>query len=137
MTTHGLTIREGQFATYQYFNPTSPTNQSPPRPGSLPAPKPIYDMIVVQPRPKDVGYESNVATNSANENPTFFEAINGPDKEEWIKALKSEIDSIRTNETWRLVKLPCSRKPISVKWVLDLKRDAKGNIIKHKARLVA
>ena len=52
MTTHDLTIREGQFATYQDFDPTSPTsptNQSPPRPGSPPAPKPIYDMIVVQP----------------------------------------------------------------------------------------
>jgi hypothetical protein len=51
--------------------------------------------------------------------------------------MKSEIDSIRMNETWRLFKHPHGRKPIGVKWVLNIKRDAKGNIIKHKARLVA
>jgi hypothetical protein len=33
--------------------------------------------------------------------------------------------------------LPNGQKPIGVKWVYKLKKDAHGSIVKHKARLVA
>jgi hypothetical protein len=78
---------------------------------SAPAPalssaQPLYDTIVVQQPPKIVGYESHLTTKSTSENPTFQEAINGPDKDKWIAAMKKEIDSIDRNETTRLVELP-------------------------------
>jgi hypothetical protein len=138
LVSHDLTIREGQFATPHNFDPSLPpaTNQPPPIPEAPPAPKPIYDMIKVQRPPKVVGY-ANSATGSINEKPMFEEAMNSPDKNEWVKAMEDEINSIRQNETWRLVKLPPGRKPISVKWVLNVKHDAKGKITKRKARLVA
>jgi hypothetical protein len=63
--------------------------------------------------------------------------MNGPDKDKWVAAMKEELESIYRNETARLVKCPRGRKLIGVKWVLTVKRDAKGKIIKHKARLIA
>jgi hypothetical protein len=96
-------------------------------------------MIEVQRPPKIVGFEAHVAkiAKSTSDNPTFEEAMNGPDKDKWVMAMKEEMTSIDQNETAQLVKLSRSRKPIGVKWVLTVKRDAKGNIIKYKARLVA
>ncbi|GJX64162.1 ribonuclease H-like domain, reverse transcriptase, RNA-dependent DNA polymerase [Tanacetum coccineum] len=56
---------------------------------------------------------------------------------EWVKAMKVELDAIEKNQTWSLVDLPTSCKPIGLKWVYKLKWDPSGNILKHKARLVA
>jgi Reverse transcriptase (RNA-dependent DNA polymerase) len=145
---HNLEIWENQFPSPQYFNdPSIPKDErfvpAPSQARELPSPKPIYDEIVVQPPPKIVGYTkvansvANSVAHPVNENPSYQEAINGPDKAEWIKATRAEIDSIVQNNTWKLVQLPPGRKPIGVKWVLTVKRDAKGKITKHKARLVA
>jgi hypothetical protein len=48
-----------------------------------------------------------------------------------------EIESIESNKTWRLVPLPPGHRPIGLKWVYKLKKDATGKVVKHKARLVA
>lgn len=45
--------------------------------------------------------------------------------------------SIVDNRTWDLVQLPKDQKPIGLKWVFKLKKDPKGNVVKHKSRLVA
>jgi hypothetical protein len=47
-----------------------------------------------------------------------------------------EIRSIEENHTWKLVDLPAGHQPIGLKWVSKLKKDARGVIVKHKARLV-
>jgi hypothetical protein len=98
-------------------------------------------VIEVQKPPKVVDYVvpkfANFAAQPVDEKPTYQEALHSPEKDEWIKAMREEMTSIEQNETWRLVKPPPGRKPISVKWVLSVKRDAKGNITKYKARLVA
>ncbi|KXJ74150.1 hypothetical protein RP20_CCG014268 [Aedes albopictus] len=41
------------------------------------------------------------------------------------------------NNTWELVELPAGRKAIGSKWIFKSKEDEKGNIVRHKARLVA
>lgn len=41
------------------------------------------------------------------------------------------------NGTWKLITLPKCHKGIGVKWVYKTKRNAKGEIKRHKARLVA
>ena len=41
------------------------------------------------------------------------------------------------NKTWKLVQLPTGHRPISLKWVYKLKKDEKGMVTRHKARLVA
>jgi hypothetical protein len=55
----------------------------------------------------------------------------------WRHAMAEEINSIEDNGTWELVDLPAGQKPIGLKWVYKLKKDASGTVIKHKARLVA
>jgi hypothetical protein len=47
------------------------------------------------------------------------------------------INSIEDNNTWDLVNLLASHKPIGLKWVYKLKKNATGVVVKHKARLVA
>ena len=55
----------------------------------------------------------------------------------WVDACGEEISSIEKNNTWTLVDLPKGIKPIGLKWVFKIKRNADGSINKYKARLVA
>ena len=55
----------------------------------------------------------------------------------WCAAMKEELRSVERNKTWELVKPPAGHRPITLKWVFKLKKDEHGNVIKHKARLVA
>jgi hypothetical protein len=48
-----------------------------------------------------------------------------------------EMDSIESNQTWRLVPLLPGHRPIGLKWVYKVKKNAASEVIKHKARLVA
>jgi hypothetical protein len=51
--------------------------------------------------------------------------------------MRAKLASIKENNTWNLTDLPAGKKPIGLKWVFKLKRDADGNVLKHKACLVA
>lgn len=55
----------------------------------------------------------------------------------WRMAMQEEIDSIERNCTWELSDLPAGHRAITLKWVYKLKRNETGEVIKHKARLVA
>jgi hypothetical protein len=55
----------------------------------------------------------------------------------WRHAMDVEIKSIQDNKTWKLVILPEGHRPIGLKWVYKLKKDASGEVVKHKTRLVA
>ena len=58
---------------------------------------------------------------------TYKEAINSPDRLEWIKAIESELDSLNKNQVWKLVDrssvISENRKPniIDSRWVLNRK----------------
>jgi hypothetical protein len=54
-----------------------------------------------------------------------------------VEAMDSEMQSICKNGTWELAILPLGQKAIGLKWVFKLKKNSKGEIVKHKARLVA
>jgi transposase InsO family protein len=69
------------------------------------------------------------------EEPTCYaDAAGNP---EWEVAMENEIQSIEKNKTWTLIDLPSGQKPIGLKWVFKLKKNAEGVVMKHKARLVA
>jgi hypothetical protein len=51
--------------------------------------------------------------------------------------MESEMNSIRTNETWDLVELPENRKALPCKWVFRLKQVSDSSDPKYKARIVA
>ncbi|KAH9752737.1 hypothetical protein KPL71_014822 [Citrus sinensis] len=57
--------------------------------------------------------------------------------EKWRIAMDEEIKTIVKNYTWELTTLPKGHKTIGVKWVYKTKRNSKGEIERHKTRLVA
>jgi len=71
-----------------------------------------------------------------NDPKSYGEAMASPQRHEWSKAFDSELQSLIRNETLEEVVLPPGAKVVSTKWVCKTKRDADGNFVKYKARLV-
>jgi hypothetical protein len=67
---------------------------------------------------------------------TIEEAYSSPDADFWKEAIRSEMDSIMSNETWEVVERPYGCKPIGSKWVFKKKLRPNGTIERYKARLV-
>jgi len=65
------------------------------------------------------------------------EALTCENSKEWECTMQEECDSLMTNNTWTLVPLPASRKPVSCKWVFKIKRGANGEVERYKAILMA
>ncbi|CAL8084101.1 unnamed protein product [Prunus armeniaca] len=55
----------------------------------------------------------------------------------WWDAMQVELDALMHNDTWTLVPLPASHKPIGCKWVYKIKYHYDGFVECYKARLVA
>ena len=66
-----------------------------------------------------------------NEPRTFKEVVASPEA-----PFNSEVESILSNHTWKLVDLPPGNKPLQCKWIFKRKMKADGVIDKYKARLV-
>jgi len=66
--------------------------------------------------------------------PTYFKEESK--EPHWVQAMNQEIDSIEKKNTWDLVNLSRHKKNIGFKWVCKTKLNEKGQIEKHKARLV-
>lgn len=64
----------------------------------------------------------------------YKEAVGDP---AWVEAMNEEIKSIERNSTWSLSQLPGGHKAIGLKWVFKQKKNSDGEVIKHKARVVA
>lgn len=71
----------------------------------------------------------------ASEEPNTYEEAQGDVA--WQAAMKEEMAAIAENGTWSLADLPAGHRPIGLKWVFKLKKDASGAVVRHKARLVA
>uniref|UniRef100_A0A453GS05 Reverse transcriptase Ty1/copia-type domain-containing protein n=1 Tax=Aegilops tauschii subsp. strangulata TaxID=200361 RepID=A0A453GS05_AEGTS len=69
------------------------------------------------------------------EEPENFE--DAKTEECWRRAMDDELGSIRDNDTWELADLPNGHNAIELKWEYEVKKGAEGNLVKHKARLVA
>ena len=65
---------------------------------------------------------------------TFEKCVEEP---VWAQAMDKEIKCIEKNQTWELVDVPKDKDVINVKWIYKTKKDADGNVQKHKARMVA
>src|SRR6266545_1576101 len=55
----------------------------------------------------------------------------------WEKAIQEELATLKTAGTWELVDAPENANIVSSKWVFRAKKDAAGNVVRYKARLVA
>ena len=54
---------------------------------------------------------------------TYDEATSDIDSEKWLEAMRSEIDSIHSNQIWTLVDPPEGIVPIGYKWTTKEKLD--------------
>ena len=68
---------------------------------------------------------------------TMSEAVRGVDASKWEAAMQEEYESLMGKGTWELAALPKDRKSVGCKWVISTKRDALGQVVRYKARLVA
>ena len=67
---------------------------------------------------------------------TYEGAMNDIDAHHWVKAMKSKLDSMYSNQVWDLVKASNGIKPVGCKWVYKRKRGIDGKVETFKARLV-
>ncbi|GJR80718.1 putative ribonuclease H-like domain-containing protein [Tanacetum coccineum] len=52
-------------------------------------------------------------------------------------AMQEEMQQFINQQVWKLVPLPAGKHAIGTKWILKNKRDARGIVVRNKARLVA
>ncbi|GJZ60699.1 putative ribonuclease H-like domain-containing protein, partial [Tanacetum coccineum] len=62
------------------------------------------------------------------------QALNDSD---WVEAMQEEMQQFINQKVWKLVPLPDGKIAIGTKWILKNKRDARGIVVRNKARLVA
>jgi transposase InsO family protein len=67
---------------------------------------------------------------------TLKEAMDSEHADYWKDAVDDEYKSLLENNTWTLEVPPTGVKPIPVKWVFKIKKDATGRFERFKARLV-
>ncbi|KAJ3522993.1 hypothetical protein NMY22_g11644 [Coprinellus aureogranulatus] len=77
------------------------------------------------------------ATSVAVDPITLAEAMRQADWPKWEEAMYEEIERLLSRKAWVVVDIPPDANVIGCKWVFRTKRDAHGNIIAHRARLVA
>jgi len=77
------------------------------------------------------------ASHEPKEPTTYQQALNCPEREDWIEAMASEYNSLILNETWDELEPPPGTHILRGKWVYTIKRNAKGSIERYKARWVA
>jgi transposase InsO family protein len=119
----------GEIPAYSRFTPTPPTPETE---------REIHDMIVVEDIPIRSAFHAIDDTSTATLEPTsYHEAVNSPDKEKWLAAMRDELKSIHENKTWILCDLPRGRKCIGSRWVFKVKKDGNNKTVKYKARVVA
>ncbi|GJX90543.1 putative ribonuclease H-like domain-containing protein [Tanacetum coccineum] len=65
---------------------------------------------------------------------SIAKALEDPD---WVDAMQEEMQQFINQQVWKLVPLPAGKHAIGTKWILKNKRDARGIVVRNKARLVA
>ena len=68
---------------------------------------------------------------------TYEEAMNSPEKEQWLDSMISEVNSLKMHDTFEVVDLPPNHRAIGLKWVYRAKLKETGEIDKLKSRVVA
>lgn len=91
-----------------------------------------------QTKPNYMPWKLNLSTIHADDDPTSFsEAMGRADKDLWLSAMQEELNSLKQNCVWKLVKRPTDRKIVTNRWVFRIKRKANGDVDRYRARLVA
>ncbi|KAA0033235.1 gag/pol protein [Cucumis melo var. makuwa] len=71
-----------------------------------------------------------IPDNSIEDPLSYKQAMNDVDKDQWVKAMDLEMESMYFNSVWELVDLPEGVKPIGCKLIYKRKRDSVGKSIR-------
>ena len=120
----------------KYIAPSTSDSQMLPSQNDLP---PRHSgRVVRQPdRYLGIGELQVVASSDGIDDPlTYSSAMDDSDKEEWLKAMNLEMESMYSNSVWELVDQPDGVKPIGCKWIYKRKRGSDEKVQTFKSRLV-
>ena len=78
-----------------------------------------------------------IAEAEALEPTSLAEAKHRPDWPQWEQGICEELATLEKAGTWELVDPPAGMNIVRSKWVFHAKKDAAGNVVRYKARLVA
>ena len=67
---------------------------------------------------------------------TVKEALESPQRKEWIEAIRKEMQSLVDKQVFEIKKVPAGRKVIPLRIILKIKLSSDGSIDKYKARCV-
>ena len=81
------------------------------------------------------GTENDEICFIPSEEPSSYESA--VMEEEWRQAMREEMEAIKKNSTWDLVKPSEQCKPIDFKQIYKIQRNSTGEITRYKACLVA
>lgn len=82
-------------------------------------------------------YKHSLLIALGEETMSYEEVIQRDDSSKWKKAMQEELEALKRNTTWKLVKPPRNAKILDNKWVLKTKNNPDGSAERFKARLVA
>ncbi|RDY00930.1 hypothetical protein CR513_15813, partial [Mucuna pruriens] len=82
-----------------------------------------------------VQHQSFIAALVAIKTPTSVqEALKD---ENWVQAMKEEMEALEKNSTWEIVDRPKDKRAIGCRWIYTVKCKSDGTLERYKARLVA
>jgi hypothetical protein len=125
--------RQGTEETEKEIESLPEKEITPPAP-SDPAPDPRRSERIAKVNAKQTELTSNLmevilALTTLHGNPTgdepktVKEALEGPEREQWKAAMDAEMEQLKKLGTYRLIKRPGDRKPVSCKWVFKKSRN--------------
>jgi len=82
-------------------------------------------------------FVAEIRNAEALEPQNLAEAKKQPDWMLWEKAIEEELRTLKEAGTWEVVEIPKGVNVVGSKWVFRAKKDAAGNVVRYKARLVA
>ena len=105
--------------------------------------EPVNDFILEENDPwfnsfyRDLNdYAEQALATIGTEPISYNEVLNSEEKEQWLLAMKDELEELKRQDTWALTDLPSDRKALKGRWVLKLKQPTNKKPI-YKARWVA
>lgn len=97
----------------------------------------LLALVASSPRGAANGSADAVSPPSLPDVPDTYNEISArDDRDRWYQAVHDELNSMRTNNVWKLVACPAGVKPLKSKWVFRLKQNETGQQVRYKARLV-
>jgi transposase InsO family protein len=103
-----------------------------------------YEEISPEPRRSSRQTKGNAPERYADKNDEIYkdpktleQAMKSKDREKWVKAMKEEMDTLKNNGTWQLIKPPKDANIVGSKWIFKRKTNYDESEYKYKARLVA